>query len=146
MPESFDFKCECKPGFNGTGMQCTGKTTFVSKVKTLQKGSEAGLLVFFSKVIMASNIETYFVCLFPSPLDVCEGFCENSGQCVKDIKGIPSCRCKGSFTGTKCSERSEFAYIAGGIAATVIFIILIVLLIWMICARYGFNNNTNQTF
>ncbi|KAL1402727.1 hypothetical protein pipiens_019665, partial [Culex pipiens pipiens] len=90
MPESFDFKCECKPGFNGTGMQCT---------------------------------------------DVCEGFCENSGQCVKDIKGIPSCRCKGSFTGTKCSERSEFAYIAGGIAATVIFIILIVLLIWMICAR-----------
>lgn len=68
-------------------------------------------------------------------LDVCDGFCENSGQCVKDIKGVPSCRCKGSFTGTKCTERSEFAYIAGGIAATVIFIILIVLLIWMICSR-----------
>ncbi|XP_055635764.1 uncharacterized protein LOC129775276 isoform X1 [Toxorhynchites rutilus septentrionalis] len=90
MPETFDFKCECKPGFNGTGMQCT---------------------------------------------DVCDGFCENSGQCIKDIKGVPSCRCKGSFTGVKCTERSEFAYIAGGIAATVIFIILIVLLIWMICAR-----------
>ncbi|XP_058454733.1 uncharacterized protein LOC131432461 isoform X2 [Malaya genurostris] len=90
MPHSFDFKCECKAGFNGTGMHCT---------------------------------------------DVCDGFCENSGLCVKDIKGIPSCRCKGSFTGVKCAERSEFAYIAGGIATTVIFIILIVLLIWMICAR-----------
>ncbi|KAL7042588.1 hypothetical protein ACKWTF_001212 [Chironomus riparius] len=90
VPETSDFKCECKPGFNGTGTQCT---------------------------------------------DMCDGFCENSGQCVKDIKGSPSCRCKGSFTGPKCAERSEFAYIAGGIAATVIFVIFIVLLIWMICAR-----------
>uniref|UniRef100_A0A182Y3Y1 Notch n=1 Tax=Anopheles stephensi TaxID=30069 RepID=A0A182Y3Y1_ANOST len=90
IPETSDFKCECKPGFNGTGMECS---------------------------------------------DMCNGFCENSGHCVKDAKGLPSCRCKGSFTGTKCTERSEFAYIAGGVAATVIFIILIVLLIWMICAR-----------
>lgn len=90
--ETFDFKCECKPGFNGTGMECT---------------------------------------------DVCTGFCENSGVCIKDLKGTPSCRCKGSFTGPRCLERSEFAYIAGGIAAAVIFIILIVLLVWMICARAG---------
>lgn len=25
VPETSDFKCECKPGFNGTGMLCTGK-------------------------------------------------------------------------------------------------------------------------
>lgn len=75
--------------------------------------------------------------LLLSSVDMCDGFCENSGQCVKDIKGTPSCRCKGSFTGPKCAERSEFAYIAGGIAATVIFVIFIVLLIWMICARAG---------
>ncbi|XP_055387901.1 uncharacterized protein LOC129616312 isoform X2 [Condylostylus longicornis] len=90
VPETSDFKCECKPGFNGTGMDC---------------------------------------------IDVCDGYCENSGTCVKDIKGVPSCRCIGSFTGPHCAERSEFAYIAGGIAGAVIFIIVIVLLIWMICVR-----------
>lgn len=24
IPETSDFKCECKPGFNGTGKFCTG--------------------------------------------------------------------------------------------------------------------------
>lgn len=68
-------------------------------------------------------------------LDVCDGYCENEGNCVKDVRGMPSCRCIGSFTGKHCAEKSEFAYIAGGIAASVILIIFIVLLIWMICAR-----------
>lgn len=90
IPETSDFKCECKPGFNGTGKFCT---------------------------------------------DVCEGYCENEGSCVKDVRGQPTCRCIGSFTGKHCAEKSEFAYIAGGIAASVILIIFIVLLIWMICAR-----------
>ncbi|ENN80781.1 hypothetical protein YQE_02790, partial [Dendroctonus ponderosae] len=90
IPETSDFKCECKPGFNGTGKECT---------------------------------------------DSCDGYCENEGVCVKDVSGTPSCRCIGSFTGKHCSEKSEFAYIAGGIAASVILIIFIVLLIWMICAR-----------
>ncbi|CAG9863735.1 unnamed protein product [Phyllotreta striolata] len=88
--ETNQFKCECKPGFNGTGKEC---------------------------------------------FDVCEGFCDNEGTCVKDVRGQPSCRCVGSFTGKHCSEKSEFAYIVGGIAASVILIIFIVLLIWMICAR-----------
>lgn len=68
-------------------------------------------------------------------VDVCDGYCENEGNCVKDVRGQPSCRCIGSFTGKHCQEKSEFAYIAGGIAASVILIIFIVLLIWMICAR-----------
>ncbi|CAG9836717.1 unnamed protein product [Diabrotica balteata] len=63
-------------------------------------------------------------------------YCENEGTCVKDVRGQPSCRCIGSFTGKHCAEKSEFAYIVGGIAASVILIIFIVLLIWMICARY----------
>ncbi|KAK6617037.1 hypothetical protein RUM44_005394 [Polyplax serrata] len=67
--------------------------------------------------------------------DVCENYCENEGVCVKDNKGQPSCRCIGSFTGKHCTEKSEFAYIAGGVAGGVIFIILIILLVWMICAR-----------
>ncbi|XP_028131495.1 sushi, von Willebrand factor type A, EGF and pentraxin domain-containing protein 1 isoform X2 [Diabrotica virgifera virgifera] len=67
--------------------------------------------------------------------DVCDGYCENEGTCVKDVRGQPSCRCIGSFTGKHCAEKSEFAYIVGGIAASVILIIFIVLLIWMICAR-----------
>lgn len=90
IPETSDFKCECKPGYNGTGKVCE---------------------------------------------DVCDGYCENEGHCVKDIRGQPTCRCIGSFTGRHCAEKSEFAYIAGGIAASVILIIFIVLLIWMICAR-----------
>ncbi|XP_071439306.1 uncharacterized protein uif isoform X2 [Hetaerina americana] len=90
IPETSDFKCECKPGYNGTGKVC---------------------------------------------LDVCEDFCENEGTCVKDSRGQPSCRCIGSFTGKHCTEKSEFAYIAGGIAGAVIFIIIIVLLVWMICMR-----------
>ena len=67
--------------------------------------------------------------------DVCLGYCDNEGTCVKDSRGQPSCRCVGSFTGKHCQEKSEFAYIAGGIAGAVIFIIFIVLLVWMICVR-----------
>lgn len=26
IPETNDFKCECKPGFNGTGKFCRGKS------------------------------------------------------------------------------------------------------------------------
>merc|ERR1712051_1086842 len=37
--------------------------------------------------------------------------------------------------GKRCEEKSEFAYIAGGVAGAVIFLILLVLLIWMICVR-----------
>lgn len=67
--------------------------------------------------------------------DVCDGYCDNEGVCVKDVRGQPSCRCIGSFTGRNCAEKSEFAYIATGIAVSVVVIIIIVLLIWMICAR-----------
>ena len=49
--------------------------------------------------------------------------------------GTAICRCAGSFTGERCEEKSEFAYIAGGVAGAVIFLILLVLLIWMICVR-----------
>ncbi|XP_072385212.1 uncharacterized protein uif isoform X2 [Diabrotica undecimpunctata] len=92
IPETGEFDCDCKPGFNGTG-----------------------------------KVGNCF--------DLCEGYCENEGTCVKDVRGQPSCRCIGSFTGKHCAEKSEFAYIVGGIAASVILIIFIVLLIWMICAR-----------
>lgn len=90
IPETSEFKCQCKPGFNGTGKVCT---------------------------------------------DVCFEYCENGGECVKDARGDPSCRCTGSFTGRHCRDKSEFAYIASGVAGGVIFIIFLVLLVWMICAR-----------
>ena len=90
IPETSDFKCECKPGYNGTGTECT---------------------------------------------DVCTGYCDNEGVCLKDSRGQPSCRCSGSFTGKRCTEKSEFFYITGGIAGGVILIIFVVLLVWMICVR-----------
>lgn len=67
--------------------------------------------------------------------DVCLEFCDNGGECVKDTRGEPSCRCTGSFTGRHCRDKSEFAYIASGVAGGVVFIIFLVLLVWMICAR-----------
>jgi hypothetical protein len=90
IPETSDFKCECKPGYNGTGTVCT---------------------------------------------DVCLGYCDNEGVCLKDSRGQPSCRCSGSFTGKHCTEKSEFFYITGGIAGGVILVIMVVLLVWMICVR-----------
>jgi hypothetical protein len=66
--------------------------------------------------------------------DNCLDFCRNEGVCLKDKHGNPYCQCAGSFTGKQCEEKSEFAYIAGGVAGAVIFLILLVLLIW--CQRY----------
>jgi hypothetical protein len=67
--------------------------------------------------------------------DTCSDYCKNEGLCLKDQLGQPKCHCQGSFAGPKCEEKSEFAYIAGGIAGAVIFCILLVFLIWMICVR-----------
>jgi len=67
--------------------------------------------------------------------NVCEGRCKNQGTCVTDELGNPFCQCVGSFTGDDCETKSEFAYIAGGIAGAIIFLILLVLLVWMICVR-----------
>lgn len=70
-------------------------------------------------------------------MDNCEGHCKNDGMCLKTKEGKPYCQCAGSFTGNNCEQKSEFAYIAGGIAGAVLFVILLVLLIWMICVRSG---------
>jgi len=73
--------------------------------------------------------------------DNCENFCENNGVCKKEDSndasraGKPYCVCIGSFTGNKCQKKSDFTYIAGGIAGAVVFIIILVLLVWMICIR-----------
>merc|ERR1712223_514936 len=67
--------------------------------------------------------------------DRCDGRCRNQGQCLKDKAGNPYCQCAGSYYGDDCETKSEFAYIAGGIAGAIIFLILLVLLIWMICVR-----------
>lgn len=91
IPETSDFKCECKPGYNGTGHEC---------------------------------------------VDVCLGYCDNEGVCLKDSRGQPSCRCSGSFTGKHCKEKSSFFYVTGSIAFGVFLIIIIVLFVWMICARF----------
>ena len=76
--------------------------------------------------------------------DTCLDFCKNEGQCLKDKHGNPYCQCAGSFTGKQCEEKSEFAYIAGGVAGAVIFLILLVLLIWMICVRAARSKRTPE--
>jgi len=68
-------------------------------------------------------------------MDTCEEKCRNEGLCLKDKFGEAYCQCAGSFTGPNCEQKSEFAYISGGIAGAVIFVVLLVLLIWMICVR-----------
>jgi hypothetical protein len=74
--------------------------------------------------------------------DNCKDFCRNEGICLKNKRGEAFCQCAGSFTGKQCEEKSEFAYIAGGVAGSVVFLILLVLLIWMICVRA---NRTRKT-
>ena len=78
--------------------------------------------------------------------DKCEGFCRNDGLCVKTELGEPQCQCAGSFAGPQCAEKSEFSYIAGGIAGAVLFVILLVLLIWMICVRSNKTKRVNEKF
>ncbi|XP_042883171.1 sushi, von Willebrand factor type A, EGF and pentraxin domain-containing protein 1-like isoform X2 [Penaeus japonicus] len=68
-------------------------------------------------------------------VDNCLNYCENNGVCKKNEDGEPYCVCSGSFTGNRCHLKSDFTYIAGGIAGAVVFVILIVLLVWMICIR-----------
>ena len=36
------------------------------------------------------------------------------GVCLKDKNGQAYCQCAGSFAGPNCEEKSEFAYISGG--------------------------------
>jgi hypothetical protein len=76
-------------------------------------------------------------------VDVCHEYCRNEGVCLKDKVGSPYCQCAGSFTGKHCETKSEFAYIAGGIAGSVVFVIVLVLLIWMICVRANKNKKSN---
>ena len=72
-----------------------------------------------------------------SPADVCEDYCENGGKCEIPQNAVePRCVCHSNFYGERCERKSDFVYVAGGIAAAVVFLIVMVLLIWMICVRY----------
>jgi len=78
--------------------------------------------------------------------DKCDGYCRNDGECVKTELGEPKCQCAGSFAGAQCATKSEFSYIAGGIAGAVLFVILLVLLIWMICVRSNKTKRSSEKF
>lgn len=74
---------------------------------------------------------------------VCDDFCANGARCsVNSETNKPQCECLANFFGERCERKSEFMYIAGGIGATVLFIIIMVLLIWMICVRTNTNKNS----
>jgi len=77
-------------------------------------------------------------------VDKCDGYCRNNGVCLLDKQGEAQCQCAGSFTGKNCAEKSEFAYIAGGIAGAVLFVIVLVLLVWMICVRSARNRQKSS--
>lgn len=67
---------------------------------------------------------------------VCDHFCENGGTCEVSTRTYkPKCMCPANFYGDTCAEKSEFVYVASGIAGAVVVIILLVLLVWMICSR-----------
>ncbi|XP_028967225.1 uncharacterized protein LOC108863645 [Galendromus occidentalis] len=69
-------------------------------------------------------------------VDVCEDYCENGGKCEIPQNAVePRCVCHSNFYGERCERKSDFVYVAGGIAAAVVFLIVMVLLIWMICVR-----------
>ncbi|XP_043235006.1 sushi, von Willebrand factor type A, EGF and pentraxin domain-containing protein 1-like [Amphibalanus amphitrite] len=77
--------------------------------------------------------------------DRCDGFCDNAGVCSKNQRtGDPECACTGSFTGDRCAEKSQFAYIASGVAGLVLLAIICVLFVWMICARANRKNKQQE--
>ena len=91
-----------------------------------------------SKFIFDTKIVLWLDIFFSSWISISRIFF----SIFQDKDGDPYCQCAGSFTGKRCEEKSEFAYIAGGVAGSVIFLILLVLLIWMICVRA---NRTRKT-
>lgn len=85
----------------------------------------------YRKAIEEDSEERKEVCVY-----VCDDFCTNGGRCSVNTETYrPQCDCPANFFGDRCERKSEFVYIAGGIGAAVLFIILMVLLIWMICVR-----------
>lgn len=77
-------------------------------------------------------------------LDNCNNFCKNEGECKKDNVGMPFCECTGSFTGKKCQTKSQFLFVASGVAGAAVFIIILVLLVWMICLRSTKKQDTKK--
>jgi hypothetical protein len=53
IPETSDFKCECKPGYNGTGKVCRG---MVDKVLLIHKEANKFLCYSFFSVYMKCNM------------------------------------------------------------------------------------------
>merc|ERR1712241_359131 len=90
-----------------------------------------------TKMVTKTETQRNPICIDNCLREDGSAYCKNQGTCLKNWKngGKPVCQCAGSFTGDFCGEKSEFAYIAGGVAGAVIFLILLVLLIWMICVR-----------
>ncbi|XP_013781236.1 uncharacterized protein LOC106465521 [Limulus polyphemus] len=78
-------------------------------------------------------------------INICDNYCDNGGTCVAiPESNEPKCECLTNFYGDKCEKKSDFVYIAGGIAGAVIFIILLVLFVWMICVRSSWKRKSKK--
>lgn len=53
---------------------------------------------------------------------------------LRALLGFPYLRLE-SYAGDHCAEKSQFAYIVGGVAGFVVLAIICVLFVWMICVR-----------
>ena len=89
---SFSHRCECKPGYLGSGE--TGDCRDVCEGRC--RNQVGGFIRL--------QLSTQFIFLL------------FQGKCLKDKFGAAYCQCAGSFTGEDCEQKSEFAYIAGGMS------------------------------
>ncbi|UYV83192.1 clec-78 [Cordylochernes scorpioides] len=75
----------------------------------------------------------------------CKDYCQNGGTCdFHPDTNKPRCSCLSNFYGEQCEKKSEFVFIASGIAGAVVVVIIIVLLIWMICVRINRKNRPKK--
>lgn len=77
---------------------------------------------------------------------VCDDYCLNGGSCsANNENNRPRCDCPSSFYGERCERKSEFIYIAIGIAIGLAMIIFTIALIWMICVRTSNSSSSSMS-
>lgn len=78
---------------------------------------------------------------------VCDDYCLNGGSCsaTNENNNRPRCDCPAPFYGERCERKSEFIYVATGIAIGLAIILFMILVVWMICVRASSSSSSSMS-
>lgn len=78
---------------------------------------------------------------------VCDDYCLNGGTCsaTNENNNRPRCDCPASFYGERCERKSDFIYVATGIAIGLAIILFMILVVWMICVRTTSSSSSSMS-